>query len=558
MNVTDSNLSPSTDPSTDSSANSPKAATNSQPILSSPVPSETSQRAIAGHKLFPLVISFIAGLVVTALVFGAVTFFRSSSTSSGGQGAPAASTDANDVCSTTIKVVASVNQWGSLAEELGGSCVVVTSLINSTSADPHGYEATASDMAKLSSADVVIVNGAGYDSWAQQAQFSDQQTVVNVGDLMGVTVTGEHEHSDNEEEGHHHHGSTNPHLWFSPEAVLTTAESITEAFMAKAGEHTDTAATVQRHANEWNADYAEFVALVNNARSQKIQRQYVATESIISYLLEYIGAVDSTPASYTQAMNSEAEPSAADLKEALALVSSDATDLLIVNPQEMSGFAEKLNDAAIGSNKTIISVTEQLPKKQQTLLGWLTTITHQALANDTTNGWFLTQDVKDRSLADYANEWQSVYPLLKDGSLKPVMEAKAKQGDMSVAEYTKYYDVGYATDIDSMSITGNSITFTRGKKSVTATYEYSGFRILDYAKGNRGVRYLFTATGDVPDGAARAVQFSDHGITAAKSAHFHIFLDDNQEDALKEMDNWPTYYPASLSKEQVVEEMLAH
>lgn len=31
-----------------------------------------------------------------------------------------------------------------------------------------------------------------------------------------------------------------------------------------------------------------------------------------------------------------------------------------------------------------------------------------------------------------------------------------------------------------------------------------------------------------------------------------------QEETLKEMDNWPTYYPVSMSKEEVATEMLAH
>jgi zinc transport system substrate-binding protein len=562
MNVTDPNLSPSTDPSPNPSLTPPGDGPDMTPAGST-VPELPSGSGKAGdvtvlRKWFPILISFGAGLLAMALVIAGFGLFKAPAGGAGTAGGVSQAKDANDTCSTTISVVASVNQWGSLAKELGGSCVEVTSLINSTSADPHGYEATAADMAKLLAADIVIVNGAGYDGWAANAQFGKEQNIINIGDLMGITVTEEHEHEEHEENGHHHHGSTNPHLWFSPEAVLKASGSIVDAYQTTAGKRSDTAATVQRHANAWNADYAEFVALVNKARSEGIQRRYVATESIISYLLEYVGAVDNTPAAYTKSMNSEAEPTAADLNEAMAQVSSDTTDLLIVNPQAMSGFAEKLDDAAKNSDKTIISVTEQLPERHDTLLAWLTTITHQVLANDVYNGWFLTQEVKDRSLADYANEWQSVYPLLKDGSLKPVMEAKAKTGDMTVDEYTRYYDKGYASDVDSITITGDSITFVRGSASVTATYEYSGYRILDYAKGNRGVRYLFTASGDLPKGAPKAVQFSDHGISAGKSAHFHIFMDDSQEQAIKEMDNWPTFYPASLNTEQVVEEMLAH
>ncbi|WP_142777136.1 ZinT/AdcA family metal-binding protein, partial [Klebsiella pneumoniae] len=59
--------------------------------------------------------------------------------------------------------------------------------------------------------------------------------------------------------------------------------------------------------------------------------------------------------------------------------------------------------------------------------------------------------------------------------------------------------------------------------------------------------------------APKFVQFSDHTIAPRKSQHFHIFMgNESQEALLKEMDNWPTYYPYALHKEQIVDEMLHH
>ena len=525
---------------------------------------ETAVASNQKNRFVTPIVSFVAGLAVAGIIAGGLAVASPNETASGNNAAGNASVadqQVADSCSTTFDVVASVNQWGSLAQELGGSCVKVTSLINSTSVEPHDYEPTPSDLAKLTKADIVVLNGAGYDGWAEKAQFDkSKQTIVNVGDIMGVTVTEEHshEHSENESGHHHHHGSTNPHLWFSPEAALKTANAITEAYETKAGKDTATAQTAQRHFNSWNGDYADFVALINKARANGIQRRYVATESIINYLLDYAGSVDVTPETYTNAMNSDSEPSAADLKDAISTVSGSGVDLLVVNPQEMDGFAKKLNAAALSSHKTIVSATEQLPENQKTLLGWLTTIANQALANDTSNGWFLTQDVKDRDLSDYEGEWQSVYPLLKEGKLKKVMQVKAKKGDMTEAEYNKYYDTGYKTDVEKITIKGDQITFTRNGKDAIATYKYDGYKILDYSKSNRGVRYLFTATGDVPEGAPKAVQFSDHGIAPGKAAHFHIFSGDSQDKTLKEMDNWPTYYPASMDADEVATEMLAH
>ena len=87
------------------------------------------------------------------------------------------------------------------------------------------------------------------------------------------------------------------------------------------------------------------------------------------------------------------------------------------------------------------------------------------------------------------------------------MEAKAATGDKNADEYRKYYETGYRSKVESIAIDGDSMTFMGKGGNVTAAYRYDGYRILDYPKGNRGVRYLFTAVGDVPDGAPKVVQF---------------------------------------------------
>jgi Zn/Cd-binding protein ZinT len=71
------------------------------------------------------------------------------------------------------------------------------------------------------------------------------------------------------------------------------------------------------------------------------------------------------------------------------------------------------------------------------------------------------------------------------------------------------------------------------------------------------VRYLFECK-DASSKAPRFVQFSDH-IIAPRSTHFHIFMGNTSQEALlAEMDNWPTYYPYQLKKDQIVDEMLHH
>ena len=173
-------------------------------------------------------------------------------------------------------------------------------------------------------------------------------------------------------------------------------------------------------------------------------------------------------------------------------------------------------------------------------------------------GIFADQDVKDRALSDWEGIWQSVNPYLLNGDLDPVLEQKAKKAGKSVAEYREYYKKGYATDVDQIGIEDNVMEFHVGKTVNACRYAYSGYKILTYASGKKGVRYLFECQ-QADSKAPKFVQFSDHTIGPRASAHFHIFMGNTSHEALlKEMDNWPTYYPNEMYNKQVVDEMLHH
>ncbi|MGO2304275.1 metal-binding protein ZinT [Providencia sp. Je.9.19] len=174
-------------------------------------------------------------------------------------------------------------------------------------------------------------------------------------------------------------------------------------------------------------------------------------------------------------------------------------------------------------------------------------------------GIFEESDVKDRQLSDWQGVWESVNPLLLNGKLDPVLELKAKNNkDKSVEEYRQYYKQGYATDISNIGIENNVIEFTENGVVNSCHYTYSGYKILNYISGKKGVRYLFECQ-DANSKAPKYIQFSDHIIEPQQSGHFHLYMgNESQEKLLNQLDNWPTYYPYSLTDEQIVHEMLYH
>lgn len=172
-------------------------------------------------------------------------------------------------------------------------------------------------------------------------------------------------------------------------------------------------------------------------------------------------------------------------------------------------------------------------------------------------GYFEDSQIQDRSLADWEGEWQSVFPLLEAGKLDGVMAHKAEHGTKTAEGYKDYYRTGYKTDVDRITIAGDTVTFTRASGAVTGQYASDGHETLTYEKGNRGVRYIFKkVAGDA--GAPAVIQFSDHKIAPQKADHYHLYWGEDRAKVLKELTNWPTYYPAALTEAQIVEEMSAH
>lgn len=182
---------------------------------------------------------------------------------------------------------------------------------------------------------------------------------------------------------------------------------------------------------------------------------------------------------------------------------------------------------------------------------------HAHDARSVYKGYFDDDQIAQRPLSDWAGKWQSVYPLLRDGTLDPVMAHKAENGGKSQAEHRAHYEVGYRTDVDHVTIDGDRVSFHRGDTVATGTYAPDGYEILTYAAGNRGVRFIFRKVGG-DAGAPQVIQFSDHKIAPEVSDHYHLYWGEDRAALLTEVTNWPTYYPAALDKGEIVAEMLAH
>lgn len=248
-----------------------------------------------------------------------------------------------------IEVVASINQWGSLAEQIGGDDVTVTSILSSTTVDAHDFEPKTSDMAAIAKAAIVVSNGAGYDAWATK-NVSKNAVTVSAAQTVGA-MEGD-----------------NPHLWFSKDARTGMAKELVNAF-SKA-----LPAKKKAFSKRYDAWLKREQAIEDKMAAfakDHANPTYAATEAVAYYLMSDMGFKDLTPEGYAASTASEGEPAPADLQAFQKLVEGRGVDLLVNNTQEASDATNLITGTAGRSEVPVFDVSEQMPKDKTDLTDWI-------------------------------------------------------------------------------------------------------------------------------------------------------------------------------------------
>jgi zinc/manganese transport system substrate-binding protein len=252
-----------------------------------------------------------------------------------------------------ITVVATINAWGSIAAQLGGTRVQETSLITNPATDPHAYEPTPTDARVVAGAGVVIQNGIGYDSWAAKMLAANPvpgRAVLDVGKLVGIADGG------------------NPHRWYSPTDVRAVVDQITADY-AK----TDPSGKgyfEQRKAAFLTTDLATYNDLINQIRAKYTGVKVGASESIFSPLAQALGLALVTPASFLTAISQGTDVSAADKATIDAQISSKQIKVYVFNSQNSTPDVAAQVTAAKSGSIPVVAVTETLSPAGATFQQW--------------------------------------------------------------------------------------------------------------------------------------------------------------------------------------------
>lgn len=255
--------------------------------------------------------------------------------------------------SNVIKVVAAENFWGSLVTQLGGTRVSVTSIVSDPNTDPHEYESNAANAVAIANAQFVIVNGAGYDTWALQliaASNTPHQVVLNVQELIGQPV------------------GANPHFWYSPTYVNETVAAMYNNLVSMDPSHT----------SYYTQQYAALNASlgVYMAREAEIKQQFggvkvASTESIFEYMATPCGLDLVSPPAFMEAVAEGNDPPAQSIVQFQNLITNGTVTVLVYNEQTVTPLTQSIKALAAQQGIPIVGVTETIQPPDVAFQVWM-------------------------------------------------------------------------------------------------------------------------------------------------------------------------------------------
>jgi zinc/manganese transport system substrate-binding protein len=254
---------------------------------------------------------------------------------------------------TRVPVVAIENVWGSIARQVGGDGVSVTALITNPEGDPHDYEPTAADARALAKALVVIVNGAGYDPWADRLLAANPvkgRLVIDVGKLAGAKR------------------GDNPHFWYDPVVIAAVTGALGAAY--RQVDPAEAQYFTQQAANVASSSFDRYSTLIAEIRDRYAGTPIGASESILVPLARVLGLELLTPGSFLAAMSEGTEPSAADKSSIDLQIRSKLIKVYVYNSQNATPDIERQIAEAKAAGIPVVTVTETIVPADATFQDW--------------------------------------------------------------------------------------------------------------------------------------------------------------------------------------------
>jgi len=249
-----------------------------------------------------------------------------------------------------VNIVVTIPVLKDFAEQIGGSRVRVTSLLNGYE-NEHTYSPKPSDLIAVRKARLFFEVGIGLEVWTTSlVKNAGSPSLRVVTTSKGIGLIGERHWPSEEHRNEAKHDQGNPHIWLDPENAMTMMRHVTEALIE----------VYPDHAQEYRRNQADYIKQVDQLLSELndrlkglIDRRFVAHHPAWPYFarrfgFDIIGTIQSQPGS---------EPSARHMQMLIEAIKKQKIRVIVSEIQ----LSQKLPDLLAKETGARVVVLTTLP-----------------------------------------------------------------------------------------------------------------------------------------------------------------------------------------------------
>ena len=254
--------------------------------------------------------------------------------------APGAATDSANV----IVAVGAENEYANVISQIGGKYVQVTAVESNPNTDPHTFEASPSVARAIGSAQLVVQNGVGYDTYMNKieaASANANRKVIDVQSLLRLPDT-----------------TPNPHLWYKPSTMPAVAKALAGDLSALKPAH---AAYFRARQRAFDRSLQPWYRAIAQFRAAFPHTPVATTEPVGDYMLQAAGTDNLTPFSFQADIMNGVDPAPQDVSLQDSFFSGHKVKAFVYNQQVTDSLTEEFLSTARRYGIPVVGVYETMP-----------------------------------------------------------------------------------------------------------------------------------------------------------------------------------------------------
>jgi zinc/manganese transport system substrate-binding protein len=260
---------------------------------------------------------------------------------------------------TVINAIGAENEYANVLAQIGGKYVHVSSILNNPATDPHTYESSPSVAQEVSSAQLIVQNGVGYDTFMNKMESASpnaSRKLIVVQHVLGLPDS-----------------TANPHLWYDPKTMPAVAKAMAAELSALQPAHKT---YFQANLKAFDASLAPLNSAIAQFKAKYPGTTAATTEPVADYLLQAMGIKNLTPFSFQADIMNGVDPSPQDISLENGFFAQHTAKVFAYNQQVVDALTTSIRQAAQKAGIPVVGVYETMPTPGYRYQSWMLAEVH--------------------------------------------------------------------------------------------------------------------------------------------------------------------------------------